>query len=726
MGISNLMTRLSFWSLGTATVLVALSSHPCPGADQHVQTVRERVIAELVPTDPKSAEAEALLKRVRAWAAALRPDGTWPDIDYGNNQAAAWPVPGHLARLGQMAAAFRMPGQLLFESKDLKDKILKGLDHWLAKDYRNANWYPNEITVPRHIGELCLLMQQDLASAQLAAGLKIVRRSGLRMTGANMVELARNVILRGCIEDSLELVSAAFARVAQEIRVGSDEGIQPDWSFHQHGACLYSGGYGAVYAENCARLAYLAHGTRFAFPEDRMRILSQFILDGQQWMIYRGAFDFGAFGRSISRPNAAYSWVSAFVLPACRYMSQLPSERQAEFKALAERLAGATPAEGEPVGNRFFWRSALVVHRRSGYYVSIRMLRSGLANTDTPSNGEGIRSHHLSDGAMCIFVRGGEYDRIYPVWDWERVPGTTVERENPPLTAATVRTEGLRSFAGAVSDGTYGIAAMDLARGPVQGGRMDPARVTLTARKAWCFFDEETVCLGAGIAGRTEKPVLTSVNQCLLRGPISTSAGAVEKGARELATPAWVHHNGVGYVFPQKGLVQLRGGSQSGSWRSIRTVGSAEKVELDVFSVWFDHGTKPENADYAYVLVPEVEAAEMPAYLKNSGVEILSNTATLQAVRHKGLKLIGAAFYEPGRLEIPGGSTIAADQSCIVLVRELADGKLSVALSKPDATGSRPKPVMLTIGGQHVALDLPAAEDAGRSVTRTVEVLPSR
>ncbi len=704
-----------------AALLTVSAPALAAGADQHIQTVRERLIAGLVPTNTKSAEAEALLTRARAWAAALRPDGTWPDIDYGNNQAAAWPAPGHLVRLGRMAAAFRMAGQPLFESKELKDKIQKSLDHWLAKDYRNPNWYPNEIAVPRYLGELYLLMQKDLALAQLAAGLKIMERSGLRMTGANLVELARNVILRGCIEDSPELVAAAFARVAREIRVTSGEGIQPDGSFHQHGACLYVGGYGAVYAENCARLAHLAHGTRFTFSEDKIRILSEFILDGMQWMIYRGEFDFGAFGRSISRPDAAHNWVSAFVLPASGHMSQIPSERQAEFKVLAERLAGAAPAGGEPVGNRFFWRSAFVVHRRPGYYLSARMLRSGLANTDTPSNSEGIRSHHLSDGATCLFVRGGEYDRIYPVWDWERIPGTTVERGNPPLTAATVRTEGLPSFVGAVSDGTYGVAAMDLVRGPVQSGRMNPGRVTLTARKAWFFFDEEVVCLGAGITGRTDEPVLTSVNQCLLRGAVATSVGAADKGARELVAPAWVHHDGVGYVFPQKGLIQLRAEPQSGSWRSIRTVGSAEKVELDVFSAWLDHGAKPQNAEYAYLLVPGIEADKMPAYAKDSGVEILSNTAALQAVRHKGLKLVGAAFHEPGRLDAAGGPAIAADQSCIVLVRDLAAGKLSATLSKPDVRDSRPKPVTLTVGGQRIVLSFPSADDAIRGVTRIIE-----
>ena len=40
------------------------------------------------------------------------------------------------------------------------------------------------------------------------------------------------------------------------------------------------------------------------------------------------------------------------------------------------------------------------------------------------------------------------------------------------------------------------------------------------ARKAWFCFDREVVCLGADIRCSTDKPVFTSVNQCLLHGKV--------------------------------------------------------------------------------------------------------------------------------------------------------------------------------------------------------------
>ena len=89
--------------------------------------------------------------------------------------------------------------------------------------------------------------------------------------------------------------------MAKEIRVTTKEGIQPDSSFHQHGACLYNYGYGSQFAKNCSGMAVLVTGTRFAFPPETIKILAGYVLDGSQWMARRSAGDYGANGRGIAR-----------------------------------------------------------------------------------------------------------------------------------------------------------------------------------------------------------------------------------------------------------------------------------------------------------------------------------------------------------------------------------------------------------------------------------------
>jgi len=113
----------------------------------------------------------------------------------------------------------------------------------------------------------------------------------------------------------------------------------------------------------------------------------------------------------------------------------------------------------------------------------------------------------------------------------------------------------------------------------------DYARVNVRARKAWFCFGDLVVCLGAGILCKGKYPVTTSVNQFWLKGNVATSAGKIKQGARQTApAPGWVHHDGVGYVFPGKGAVRLEAGPTEGNWHRIDSRRPNKTETADVFS----------------------------------------------------------------------------------------------------------------------------------------------
>jgi len=141
-------------------------------------------------------------------------------------------------------------------------------------------------------------------------------------------------------------------------------------------------------------------------------------------------------------------------------------------------------------------------------------------------------------------------------------------------------------------------------------------------------------------------------------------------------------------------------------------------MEADVFALALDQGVKPKDGAYVYFIVPGVEADDMPAYVQDSGIAILSNTTTLQAVRQTKAGLTGAVFFEPGKLAAPGVPVIESDQSAVVLARELPGGGFSVALCKPDAAEESVRSVTLAINGTGMVFDLPDGEEAGRSFVR--------
>jgi chondroitin AC lyase len=534
-------------------------------------------------------------------------------------------------------------------------------------------------------------------------------------TGANLAWGVGIEIARGFLENDPAPVEEGYKRMYEEIQIAPqpEEGIEQDYSFHQHGAQLYSGGYGLDFANVVGRFVSYSWATHFQIPADRMTLFSGFLLDGLQWMIRGNTFDYAAVGREITRSDEmivpkdqtagpvtpmgpAYSLGNAVALLALE-----PTPRQKELTALAERLNGKTDT-AEFTGNKQFWESDFMAHRRSGFYTSVKMLSRRTINGEQ-INSEGKKSFHLSDGANYLYLTGDEYRNIFPVWDWTKIPGTTAIQGTLDTGERDVLgARGTTTFDGGVSDGTYGLAAMDLVRGK------------LAAKKAWFFFDSSYVALGAGItlSGDMAHSVATDVNQPLLKGDVlsSESAGPVSgKDSYDRAKQVWIYHDHVGYIFAPHTKVRLSAGAQSGAWSQIGN-GSSTPMTEQVFDLWIDHGIEPQNASYEYIVDPNASAAEMSKLAAHPEVEVLSNTADAQAVYNRRLKLAEIAFRSAGALQTPLGK-VEADHPCLLLVRQLADG-WKLTASNPE---NRAVTLHVKMNGKRATIELPGGNYAGSS-----------
>lgn len=638
---------------------------------------------------------------------SVQPDGTFPNVPYGDTGPGNWKAAAHLSQVLTLARWYVSLDEKSPNKTRLRDGLLRSLDYWLGKDPQNSNWWWNVIGVPGTLSQIYILLDDELTGVRRTKGLEIIARGKLSMTGGNLADVVNITIRRGVVERDIALVDKAIGMMKDEIRISLEEGVQPDFSFHQHGALLYNHGYGAVFLSNCSELANLVSGTAFEFPREKIELLSRLILDGSQWMIRYGTKDMGATGRGISR-ESGNSPSAGYLAPIVREMLCLNTGHDPEFRNLLSRLEGDA---GVPlVGNRHFWRGDYMAHHRPEYFVSARMFSDRLFNTDGPSNEEGLKSHHLSDGCTYIMKSGKEYHDIFPVWDWWKIPGTTVEM-TPELTGK-VNFKGTRPFAGGVSDGRYGCAAFDMERNG------------LFARKSWFFFDDEFVCLGAGIRCDTGNSLVTTLNQCFLNGEVTVSSGGssrkVDVGGRALDRVAWVYHDGVAYVFPEPRKVHVENESRTGSWWEINHIYSKDPVTHGVFTLWMDHGVKPENAGYAYIVAPTMSLSGVDAYRKNPPVAILVNTPNIQAVRHNALGITGIAFYTPGKLDMGNGLTVEADKPCLLLLREQGK-RLEISASNPENKGMQ---LTIRIGNaknitaETVVFDLPEGEYAGMSVTK--------
>ncbi len=636
---------------------------------------------------------------VAALLQSMRPDGSWADVDYGCQHLLTWSAATHLDRLLSLAHASYARADAAALAA-----LLRGLDYWYARSPQNPNWWWMEIGAPTLLGEVLLRVRDacDRSYVNRAVPAFVAHEPTHRFTGQNLVWVAGIKVMHGLLTDDAELVSYGMKLIGREMHLfPSEEGLQPDMSFFQHGRLLYSGGYGQNFAADVARFIAIGDGTAYVWPRHLIDLFARFVLDGSRWMVRGRTFNYGACGREITRQGHS---AERFFLAASR-MAGVEHPRRAEFQAAIDTTAAA--GRSLVTGNRHFWCGNLMAHHRADCCFSIRLTSNRLENVDAACcGGEGRLAHHMADGLVLAMRTGDEYRDIFPVWDWRKLPGTTAEQRQTPLEAEPLTRRGERAFAGGVSDGQIGCAAMDF------------SSEALSARKAWFCFDGCLAALGAGIVSTGGVRVQTAINQCRRSGPVYVKGAAAPAadGDHPLAAGSCFWHDSLAYgVLAGEGSLSLA--QRSGAWSDCG-VGSSDPVSAAVFQACLDHGISPSGAAYAYTVTPSGD--HQTAFNAQTPVSIIRNDTQVQAVWHAADRLGQAVFYEPAAASFPDGLEIWADRPCILIYRPGDDGKVSLTLADP----SQKEPsVSLRLRGplaMAVEFSLPQAEYAGASVTLTL------
>ncbi len=175
--------------------------------DADLAVVRDRFVRSVLPVgDAAVAQVNALSEK---YAAALGADGSWSDIDYSDMGRSVWATCDHLNRTLVMAKSARLKRNEGHADEALEGRILLALKWWTDHDYKNPNWWWNEIGVPELAGEIGSLLGAQLPDE--AARRKIVaimkRSDWRRWTGANLTWGVGIEIMRGCLENDAAAVA---------------------------------------------------------------------------------------------------------------------------------------------------------------------------------------------------------------------------------------------------------------------------------------------------------------------------------------------------------------------------------------------------------------------------------------------------------------------------------------------------------------------------------------
>lgn len=710
-----------------AIFLLLIATYHQTKADSDLEKLRKRVVSELLEPEVNKDRVESLMN-------SINEDGTWPDINYKDVSRTGFQHGEHLRHLVNMSRAYKKSGSLLKGNKQLKGAIDLALNYWLKNDFICDNWWWNQIGTPNALVKVLLIMDDDLTDRQIAKTLPIVARATLnhipgKFYGAR--ESGDRVKIAGILAKRLlfERDSVQFNKVIKviggEIKFTIGRGLQYDYSFHHRGDRVNNTlSYGTQYADVFADWAANVAGTKYQFSDSSIHLLVDYYLDGICKMLVYGKYpDPGAKNRAITRKGSLRSYSPATPGNLLRATDYRKNELE---KIVKIRKGEAKPSLSF---SRFYWQSEHFTFQRPDFFTSVRMYSNRCYNMEEPYNGEGLMNHYRGDGTNYISRTGKEYDYLSPVYDWQKIPGTTIMQRTQMPPSDEIQKKGLTGFVGAVTDGKYGAVGFDF-QSP-----HDP----LKAKKAWFFFDKKYVCLGAGITGDSSLNVVTTLNQCKLHGDVIIKSkdqrSVLKKGLHQLDHVKWIWHDSIGYIFPKPVQIHLSNQAQTGSWYKVNHSADSPKKEIseDVFKLWVSHGPHPRGATYQYIVAPAISKQEIKEVSKNDHIRVLSNTPEIQAVKNTRLNICEAVFYEPASILISNDLRLIMNDPGIVMIK--SNGRSVTSVSVEDPTRQLKK-IHLALSERiedkgesftsswnendkmsHIVIDLPQTVYAGKSVT---------
>lgn len=624
------------------------------------------------------------------WVSSQNADGSWDDVTYGKLSVSVGTgqVGDHVGMLWHIAAAATESTHSRYHNEAYKNAVKKGLEFWYASNTVDPNWWYNQINFPQKLGEILIFMREfenfiPAVSEQGIDEQKIIslfypqeiKDITLWSTGANAIDISQHYIYRGLLKAD----SALLINTRNKLEDVLVDNIREDLVYHDHGPQIQISSYGKVFCNGLLRLASYLTGSPAAFDVDSENFgkVLGFIRETQLSTIRGSSWDFSVMGREISRRNALNANLS-YLQTLIDF--KIDSANNSIYQDALDRMKGLKPSDyNVREFNKHYWASDYTQHARSGFLFAVRNVSTRTVEAET-GNGENLKANYFSYGATFISVDGTEYKNIMPYWDWSMIPGSTFPHTTEfPKRSNWGANYGNTSFVGGVSDGEHGTAVLEQDKG------------TTTAKKAWFFFEDEIVCLGAGISDNSGLEVRTTINQAKMEKPSYVSEmGSDQEKVESLSSAVYSNSNleyirngKVGYFFPDQGNIKYSMKLQTGRWRDINNSGSTSSVSGNVFSLWVDHGKNPQNSSYSYVVVPGIDSQGKALAYDLSEIKILENSAEIQAVFHESRDILQIVFHRAGSLS-QGNRTITVDSPCVLMLK---NGSL-VTVSDPSQSQS--------------------------------------
>ncbi len=652
--------QIRAWIIACAvTLLFPLSTTATTISDKDIKQLKENVIG-FFTTDEYFAENIELAKNA---ISTIEQDGSWASIPYDirHKVAGGWLPRNHHENLLAIAAVYQKEGSPYYHNADVAKKYLAALRYWIKVQPKSNNWWDGHIGTPQDIAPSVILMEKVMSEEDFAGIKSTLYYSKLddKKIGQNRIWIAGNILYRGIIYNDVEEVKYGSDIVKEGIAVNTNnEGIQSDFSFHQHGPQHQFGNYGLHFMQDMAQWGTIFNNSAIAFSDEQIKIIRDYTLQGVRWVIWNDAFDMSTCGRQIypNSPNTKFTSLNFCI----SMIAKIDPEYRSEYQKIDDYL--------KFTGHKHFWCSDFQVKRTTDYYLSIKMCSSRVAGSEAWGS-ENRRGYHSSDGSLMLYQSGDEYKDIAPFWNWRKIPGNTVAQGNGPYipNESWLGYHIESEFVGGVSNGENGVAAMRYIRDGIN------------ADKSWFVINDLIFCLGSSISSTAEPEITTSVNQIHSVGEIHTSKGKMSGTKLSGDNISWAWHSNTGYLFPSGGDVNITNQKVEGSWYDINTTLPKDKIQADIFSIWLSHGVKPKAQRYSYIMVPNASIDKTTKLSKELPYKI-TNNKDIQIVEALDGSIGGAVCYTAQSVDLMGGIELSEPA---VMIYKRDKGQTILTISEP-------------------------------------------
>ncbi len=675
----------------SAALMEVLKKDP-PGED-----ASDRVIVELQQRVPyESSTIENYLKN-------LNEKGAWSDINYKDKTRSGWEPRIHAERILELTKLYINSETPYFKSSEIENAIHKAMNYWFESRLTCPNWWYNQIGIPRTMGTAFVLFEPYMTADEKSKAIELMKNSKLGMTGQNKVWLAGNVMIRGLLEDNIELVRTARNEIVSEIRTGGKEGIKDDWCFHQHGPQQQFGNYGLAFVTTMSLFSGLLSDTSLEFSEEQLNVIASLIDNGYRWIIWKGKMDISAMGRQLFEDAQIHKALSMAFAVTELGGSDDENCRNTEDGFLKACFIGKKNKKYN--GTKHFWQSDYTVARRKEWSATLKMASTRVMGTEC-MNGDNMKGYYMADGALFIYKSGEEYLNIFPVWDWRKIPGTTCYQDDAevPVLKNSYYPGNSGKFVGGLTDEGCGVSVMHLDRDGLE------------ARKLWLFTEDAIVCLGAGISSDSTLEVATTLEQCWSRGnleELNNGKWTRIDGERNISgKEIRLIHDGKGYILrnPEGIRCEVSDMKSTGDWHEIMQTCPTEKVEGKVATICINHGIRPNDANYEAIIIPDADKKCVEKFDADK-FYVIENNEKLQAIADKANGTLWIASLTENQKFEYQGFDIDIKTPAIYRIK-LSGKKADIKCSDPSQEQSYAE---IKVNGNAARIELPQGKYKGRN-----------